>query len=106
VVWQDGLFTAERAFIVAQAESHGVISIYGTRIFADAGGLISYGPNMLEMCRLVGTYAGKILSGAKPSELPVLQPTKYELVINLKAAKSLGLNVPPAFLARADEVIE
>jgi putative ABC transport system substrate-binding protein len=106
VVWQEGYFTAERAFIVSQAERHGVISIYGTRIFTDAGGLISYGPNMLEMCRMVGTYAGKILSGAKASDLPIMQPTRYELVINLKTAKSLGLNIPPTLLARADEVIE
>jgi putative tryptophan/tyrosine transport system substrate-binding protein len=106
VVWQEGYFTAERAFIASQAESHGVISIYGARIFTDAGGLISYGPNMLDMCRLVGAYAGKILSGAKPNELPVMQTTKYELVINLKTAKSLSLTIPPAFLARADEVIE
>jgi putative ABC transport system substrate-binding protein len=106
VVGQEGYFTEERAFIVSQAERHGVISIYGTRIFTDVGGLISYGPNVLEMCRMVGTYAAKILSGAKPSDLPIMQPTKYELIINLKAAKSLGLNIPPSLLARADEVIE
>ena len=106
VVAQEGFFTSERSLIVSQAASHGVISIYGSRIFSDAGGLISYGPDFLEAWRLVGTYAGKILNGAKPHELPVVQPVKYELVINLKAAKSLGLNIPPALLARADEVIE
>jgi putative tryptophan/tyrosine transport system substrate-binding protein len=106
VVWHEGYFTAQRALVVAQAASRGVITIYGDRIYTDAGGLISYGPNILEMCRLVGGYAGKILSGTKPSELPVMQPTKYELVINLKTAKSLGLNIPATLLSRADEVIE
>ena len=95
-----------RDLFIALAARHRLPAVYPYRFFASAGGLVSYGLDLPDQYRRAATYVDRILKGEKPSELPVQAPTKYELVINLKTAKALGLTVPPSLLAQADEVIE
>ena len=106
VVLATPLFSTERRRLVEQTSRNRLPAVSSFRDFADAGGLISYGPNLPDLARRAATYVDKILKGARPGDLPVEQPTKFELVINLKTAKALGLTIPPSLLQRTDQMIE
>jgi ABC-type uncharacterized transport system substrate-binding protein len=106
IVLGSPMFFAERRRLVDLAAKHRLPALYSARDSVDAGGLMSYGQNFADLFRRAATYVDKILKGAKPADLPVEQPTKFELVINLRTAKALGLTIPPSLLARADQVIE
>ena len=105
-VLPEAFFEVHKDVIIGLAARHRIPTLYGVTEFADAGGLLAYGVNLPDMFRRGASFVDKILKGAKPAELPVEQPTKFELVINLRAAKALGLTIPPSLLARADQVIE
>jgi putative ABC transport system substrate-binding protein len=106
IVVVDPLTVRYRDRVVELATRHRLPAMYGFREFVDAGGLIAYGVNVPHLCQRAAVYVDKIIKGAKPAELPVEQPTRFEFIINLKTARVLGLDVPPMLLARADEVIE
>ena len=100
------MLVSERGRLASLAAKNRLPAVYTLREFVDAGGLMAYGPDLADLSRRTATYVDKILKGAKPGDLPVEQPTKFELVINLKTARTLGLTIPPSMLARADQIIE
>ena len=106
ITFADPLTNTHRTQIVEFAVRNRLPMISEVRFFADEGGLMTYGPSVTDMCRRASTYVDKILKGAKPAHLPVEQPTKFDLAVNLKTAKALGLTIPPSVLARADEIIQ
>jgi putative tryptophan/tyrosine transport system substrate-binding protein len=106
LVLTDAMFLGERRRITALARRGALPAMYSQREFVDAGGLVSYGPSLVDMTRRAAKHVDKILRGAKPKDVPVEQPTKFDLVFNLRTAKDLGLIIPPSVLARADDVIQ
>jgi putative ABC transport system substrate-binding protein len=106
MVGADGYFFRRRVQLVTLATRHGLPTVFTAREYAEAGGLMSYGTSLPEAFRMTGLYTARILKGAKPADLPIVQSTKFEFIINLSTAKALHIEVPPTLSARADEVIE
>jgi putative tryptophan/tyrosine transport system substrate-binding protein len=106
LIHADPMFTNRRVQLATLAARYAIPAIYSSREFAEVGGLMSYGANLADIYRQIGTYTGRILKGTKPADLPVEQPTKFDLIINVTTAKALGLTIPESFLLRADEMTE